>query len=149
MKDRVSLLTDIIYKHPGLHFSEIIRISGMKNGVLSYYLGKLESSGIINIQREKDKTRFFAPKINAEEINIIKFLRKETSRKIILTLLDEKLTFNEITNQVSKSKPTISQNLSELIKHDLVVFKLENSQKKYSIKKNSLLMNLIKKYQFK
>ncbi len=48
MPDRSSLLTNIIYKNPGLHFSEIIRVSGMKNGVLTHYLNKLESLGLLN-----------------------------------------------------------------------------------------------------
>ncbi|MFQ5497608.1 MAG: winged helix-turn-helix transcriptional regulator [Nitrosopumilus sp.] len=148
MKDRASLLIDIIYKNPGLHFCEMIRVSGMKNGVLTHYLNKLESTGIINIQREKKKTRFFSPKISNYEVKIIKFLRKETSRKIILSLLDGGMEFSKITNKVSKSAPTISQNLSELIKNNLIIVKLESSQKKYFIKNNSLLKKIIKKYQF-
>lgn len=152
MKDRASLLIDIIYKNPGLHFCEMIRVSGMKNGVLTHYLNKLESTGIINIQREKKKTRFFSPKISNYEVKIKKerkkFLRKETSRKIILSLLDGGMEFSKITNKVPKSAPTISQNLSELIKNNLIVIKIEDSKKKYFIKHNSLLKKIIKKYQF-
>jgi len=149
MLDRSSLLTDIIYENPGLHFCEMIRMSGMKNGVLTHYLSKLESTGIINIKRERDKTRFFSPKITYEEVKIIKFLRKETPKKIIFLLINNGLEFREIVDKVGKSPPTISQNLSELINNDLVIFKLENSNKKYFIKKNPLIQKLIKKYQFK
>lgn len=148
MKDRASLLTEIIYKNPGLHFCEMIRVSGMKNGVLTHYLNKLESTGIINIKREKKKTRFFSPKIGNDEIEIIKFLRKETSRKIILSIINGGMEFSEITKKVSKSAPTISQNLSELLKNNLVITKLENSQKKYYVKNNILLKKIIKKYLF-
>ena len=148
MFDRSSLLTDIIYKNPGLHFCEVIRVSGMKNGVLTHYLNKLELSGIININRERDKTRFFSPEISLEEIKIIKFLRKETSRKILFSLINGGMEYHEIVKKVGKSSPTISQNLSELSNNDLIIFKLEDSKKKYFIKKNSLLQKLIKKYQF-
>ena len=148
MSDRSSLLTDIIYKNPGLHFSEIIRVSGLKNGVLSHYLNKLESSGIINIKRERDKTRLFSPEISLEEIKIIKFLRKETSRKIIFSLINGSMEFHEIVQKVGKSSPTISQNISELSNNDLIVYKIENSQKKYFIKSNLLIKKLIKKYEF-
>ena len=148
MFDRSSLLTDIIYKNPGLHFCEVIRVSGMKNGVLTHYLNKLESSGIINIKRERDKTRFFSPEISLEEIKIIKFLRKETSRKILFSLINGSMEFNEIVYKVGKSSPTISQNISKLLNNDLVLFKIENSQKKYFIKPNSLIKKLIKKYKF-
>jgi len=148
MSNRSVLLTDIIYKNPGLHFSEIIRVSGIKNGVLTYYLNKLESTGIINIKRERDKTRFYSPEINLEERKIIKFLRKETPKKIIFSLMDNSMEYHEIVNRVGKSSPTISQNLSELLNNDLIFFKLEDSKKKYFIKKNSLIKKLIKKYQF-
>jgi len=104
MSDRSSLLTNIIYKNPGLHFSEMIRISGMKNGVLTHYLNKLESLGIINIKRERDKTRFFSPEISLEETKIIKFLRKETSRKILFLLIDSNMEFNEIVDKVKKDR---------------------------------------------
>ena len=142
------MLTNIIYKNPGLHFCEMIRVSGMKNGVLTHYLNKLESTGIINIKRERDKTRFFSPEINLEETKIIKFLRKETPSKIIFLLINGGMEYHEIVKKVGKSSPTISQNLSELINNDLIIFKLEDSKKKYFIKKNPLLQKLIKKYQF-
>ena len=130
MSDRSSLLTDIIYKNPRLHFSEIVCISGLKNGVLTHYLNKLESSGTININREKDKIRLFSPEISLEEIKIIKFLRKSTSREIIFSLIDNNMKFHEIVNKVGKSLPTISQNLPELINNDLVISKIKNSKKK-------------------
>ena len=142
------MLTEIIHKNPGLHFSEMIRVSGLKNAVLSYYLAKLESSGTIKIEREKNKTRFFNPSITYEEIKIIIFLRKETSRQILIVLHDsDGLKFKNIVKKVGKSAPTISQNLSKLIESDLIILKLENSEKKYYIKKNPILKKLIKKCQ--
>ena len=42
MTDRHLQLQEIIEKHPGIQFREIMRTSGLKNGVLSHYLGKLE-----------------------------------------------------------------------------------------------------------
>ncbi len=148
MSDRSSLITEIIHKNPGLHFSEMIRISGLKNGVLSYYLTKLESSGVIKIEREKSKTRFFKPSITHEEIKIITFLRKDTPKQILF-LLDNNdgLKFKNIVQKVGKSAPTISQNLSKLLESDLIILKLENSEKKYYIKKNPTLKKLIKKCQ--
>jgi predicted transcriptional regulator len=45
MTDRDSQLQQIIEENPGIQFREIMRSSGLKNGVLSHYLGKLEKSG--------------------------------------------------------------------------------------------------------
>jgi len=143
------MLTDIIYQNPGLHFCEMVRVSGMKNGVLAHYIDKLETNGIIKIERERKKTRFFSPEISLEEIKIIRFLRKETTRNIIFSLMDNNsLEFGEITKKVGKSSPTISQNLSELLQSNLVYVKLDGMKKKYFIKNNSLFKKLIKKYQF-
>ena len=47
MTDRKSQLQEIIEKNPGIQFREIMRSSGLKNGVLSHYLGKLEKNGLI------------------------------------------------------------------------------------------------------
>ena len=143
------MLTDIIYQNPGLHFCEMVRVSGMKNGVLAHYIDKLETSGIIKIERERKKTRFFSPEISLEETKIIRFLRKETTRNIIFSLMsNNSLEFGEITKKVGKSSPTISQNLSELLQSNLVYVKLDGMKKKYFIKNNSLFKKLIKKYQF-
>ena len=143
------MLTDIIYQNPGLHFCEMVRVSGMKNGVLAHYIDKLETNGIIKIERERKKTRFFSPEISLEEIKIIRFLRKETTRNIIFSLMsNNSLEFGEITKKVGKSSPTISQNLSELLQSNLVYVKLDGMKKKYFIKNNSLFKKLIKKYQF-
>ena len=150
MLNRVSMLTDIIYKNPGLHFCEMIRVSGMKNGVLAHYIGKLETNGIITIERERSKTRFFSPQVSLKEKKIIRFLRKETSKDIIFSLIDNNgLEFKEIVKKAKKSPSTISQNISELIQHNLVIIKIDDTKKKYYIKNDLLIAKLIKKYQFK
>jgi predicted transcriptional regulator len=42
MTERDSQIQEIIEKNPGIQFREIMRSSGLKNGVLSHYLDKLE-----------------------------------------------------------------------------------------------------------
>jgi len=39
MTDRDSQIQQIIEQNPGIQFREIMRSSGLKNGVLSHYLG--------------------------------------------------------------------------------------------------------------
>ena len=149
MTNRVALLTDIIYNNPGLHFSEIIRISGIKNGVLTHYIKKLESQGTIKIQREKRKTIFFSPRINPEEITIIKFLRRDTSREILFMWLDEELQFKQLEKNLGKSPSTLSHNLRKLIQDDLILAKLDGSLKKYFIKNIPLVKKLSNEYKFR
>lgn len=149
MSSRASLLIDIIYKNPGIHFCEMIRVSGIKNGTLAHYIEKLELDGQIQIQREKKKTRFFLPKISQEEIKIISYLRKETSKNIILSLIKHNnLEFSEIVKKSKKSPSTISQNLSELTHSEIIMMKLDGSKKKYFLKNQNLISKLVKKYKF-
>ena len=42
MTNRDSEIQQIIEQNPGIQFREIMRSSGLKNGVLSHYLGKLK-----------------------------------------------------------------------------------------------------------
>ena len=44
MIDRSQKLQELIDDNPGIQFREIMRSSGLKNGVLSHYLKKLEES---------------------------------------------------------------------------------------------------------
>ena len=57
--ERKSQLVKIIEKNPGVKFRDIMRFSGMKNGVLSHHLSKLEEDGIVQVKREPRQTRFF------------------------------------------------------------------------------------------
>jgi len=99
MTDRNLKLQQIIEQNPGIQFREIMRSSGLKNGVLSHYLGKLEKSGIIKVERGPRQTRFFPPKITEDESKVIKSLRRQTPRDLLLALVKEDgLEFNQLVN---------------------------------------------------
>ena len=78
MTDRDSQIQQIIEKNPGIQFREIMRSSGLKNGVLSHYLDKLERSGVIKADRGPRQVRFYPPQITEDESIVIKSLRKQT-----------------------------------------------------------------------
>lgn len=87
IKTRHSQLLELIEKNPGIQFRELMRASGMKNGVLSHYVSNLEKNGSIQVKREPRQTRFFPLQITEEESKIIKALRRNTPREIIEALL--------------------------------------------------------------
>ena len=62
MTDRDLQIQQIIEQNPGIQFREIMRTSGLKNGVLSHYLSKLEKNGIIKVMRGLS-TPFFNPDV--------------------------------------------------------------------------------------
>ena len=62
MTDRDLQIQQIIEQNPGIQFREIMRTSGLKNGVLSHYLGKLEKNGIIKVIRGPRQVQVFSAK---------------------------------------------------------------------------------------
>jgi len=147
MTDRDSRIQQIIEKNPGIQFREIMRSSGLKNGVLSHYLGKLEKNGIIKARRGPRQIRFYPPRITEDETIIIKALRKQTPRDLILALVKEGgLEFSQLVNKVKKSPSTVSLYLSQLVEDELVEVKLVQFKKRYYIKARDLIDKLVEDY---
>ena len=145
--DRISQIIDIIEKNPGIKFREIMRETGMKNGVLSYHTKRLEESGNVKIERKSGETRFYPLFVTNEESIVIKSLRQETPRRILLTLLDiEKASFAVIVENVHKSSSTVSTYLSQLIENYIVDTKVVDLKKTYYIKNIDMVREIIQKY---
>ena len=147
MTDRDLQIQQIIEQNPGIQFREIMRTSGLKNGVLSHYLGKLEKNGIIKVIRGPRQVRFFPPQITDDESIVIKALRKQTPRDLLLALITEDgLEFSELVKEVKKSPSTVSLYLSQLVEDELVEIKIVNLKKRYHIKARELVDKLIEDY---
>jgi predicted transcriptional regulator len=147
MIDRNTQLQQIIDQHPGIQFREIMRSSGLKNGVLSHYLSKLEKNGIIKVVRGTRQTRFYPPRISEDESKAIKALRRQTPRDLLLALIKQDgLEFTELVDEVGKSPSTVSLYLSQLVQDELVEIKLENLRKRYYIKTRKVIDQLIEDY---
>ena len=147
MTDRDIQIQQIIEKNPGIQFREIMRSSGLKNGVLSHYLGKLEKSGVIKVIRGPRQVRFFSPQITEDESTVIKALRKQTPRDLLLALVKEDgLEFSQLVKEVKKSPSTVSLYLSQLVEDGLVEIRLVDLKKRYYIKAKHLIDKLIEDY---
>ena len=147
MTKRDSQIQQIIEQSPGIQFREIMRSSGLKNGVLSHYLGKLEKSGVIKVNRGPRQTRFFSPQITEDESIVIKALRKQTPRDLLLALITEDgLEFSQLVKEVKKSPSTVSLYLSQLVDDGLVEPKFVSLKKRYHIKARDLIDKLIEDY---
>jgi predicted transcriptional regulator len=145
--DRDLQLVDIIDKNPGIKFREIMRETGMKNGVLSYHTRKLEKIGVVKVERSPRQTRFYPLGVTNEESVLIKSLRQETPRQILLSLLEEEsLVFNKIVEKVKKSPSTVSTYLSQLLEDEIVEFRIIELKKVYRIKNKGMVQSAINKY---
>lgn len=150
MKKRItreSQLLDTIENNPGIQFRQIMRKSGMKNGVLSHHLAKMEKRGLVKVQRNPRQARFFPPKITEDEARVIKALRRQTPRDLLLALVREDgLGFSDLVRETRKSPSTVSLYLSQVIADDLIEIRLENLKKRYYVKTRKLIDRLIEKY---
>ena len=147
MTDRDSQLLQIIEKNPGIQFRQLMRSSGLKNGVLSHYLSKFEKRGTVKVMRGPRQVRFYPPRITEAESIAIKVLRKQTPRDLLLALVEKDgLEFSELVTAVKKSPSTVSLYLSQLVADDLVQIKLVALRKRYYIKARDLIDRLIEDY---
>ena len=145
--DRGLQIINVIEKNPGIKFREIMRETGMKNGVLSYHTRKLERNGIVKVERGSRQTRFYPLGVTSEESVLIRNLRQETPRQILLLLLDEKeRRLLNIVEKVKKSPSTVSTYLSKLIEEDAIEFKIIDLKKIFRIKNIEIVQNAISKY---
>lgn len=146
-KNRDSQIVDIVKQNPGIQFREIMRSSGLKNGVLSHYLGKLEKNGTIKAERGPRQVRFYPPTITEDESKVIKALRRQTPRDLLLALIQrDGLEFNQLVNESGKSPSTVSLYLSQIIDDGLVEIRIENLKRRYYIRQRELIDRLIEDY---
>ena len=147
MTNRDSQIQQIIEQNPGIQFREIMRSSGLKNGVLSHYLGKLEKNGVVKVIRGPRQVRFYPPQITEDESIVIKALRKQTPRDLLLALIKEDgLEFSQLVKEVKKSPSTVSLYLSQIVEDGLVEIRLVDLKKRYHIKARDVIDKLIEDY---
>jgi len=145
--DRSIEIINIVEKNPGIKFREIMRETGLKNGVLSYHARKLEENGSVKINRKSGETRFYPLCVTEKESNLITSLRRGTQRYILLSLLDdESLTFNEIVQKAKKAPSTISTFLGKLVDENIVGVKIIELRKVYFLINPDMVCEIIERY---
>lgn len=138
-----------IDESPGIRYRELLRSTGLTNGVLSYHLNLLNNSGKVKINRVNDRvTRYFSHDVPIDEFNLIGLFRQPTTRKIITYILEfETCGFNDIVVHTNKVPSTISWHLSKLTDANIIKVRKQNEFKYYEIGINKLkLQELLSKY---
>ena len=134
---------------PGIRYRELLRTTGLTNGVLSYHLNLLDNSGKVRINRVNDRvTRYFSHDVPIDEFNLIGLFRQPTTRKIIMYILESgNCGFNDIVIHTKKVPSTISWHLSKLSDANIIKVQKQNEFKYYEIGINKLkLEDLLSKY---
>jgi len=147
MKSREELIVLEIKKNPGIRFREVMEKINLSNGVLSYYVRKLEDNGIIKTKRTARVSRFFINDMTEEEAKVVSRLRQTTPKAILITLLEnDKLEFQEIVSNVKKASATVSFYLAKLVSDEIIEYKRIDFKKNYYIVEKQRIANLVTEY---
>ena len=144
---RPELILRTIEKNPGIRFREIMEELGLKNGVLSHHLDKLEKQSVLRVERTPRVARFYPLSIQDEEMQVIKRLRQETPRRILRLLLDvDEVNFSEMFLRIKRSPGTTSLYVTELVDDGIIKDRFENGKRFFSLPDRNTVNKLISKY---
>ena len=127
---------DLVEKIPGVSYNEIVRETGLSNGVVSHYLIKLMESGEVEKEGIK-RGKYFLKNVPKKDRKMITLLRNNTNNDIFKLLMknfnnDKIDTQNEISKKVNKSASTISVSLKDLQKNGIIERVIMNKSSKIS-----------------
>jgi DNA-binding transcriptional ArsR family regulator len=141
------LLMKNIEQTPGIRYRELLRLTGLVNGVLSYHLSALERTNLIKVNRESRITRYYPVHVSDKESAILKFVRHEPIRQILLFILEHDMcTFNEIVDHTGKAPSTVSSHLKRLREAGIVLIRHGEYRQLYRIVEGDLIAEVLSKY---
>ena len=133
---REEIIVKLIQKIPGISYNDIVRKTGLSNGVISHYLIKLMK--MKKIEKEGvSRGKYFDASIPKKDRMIIILLRNKTNNDVFNYIMEktkskEIVTANEITKKVKKSSSTISVSLRILQKNNIIERVIMNKNEKLS-----------------
>lgn len=134
--------------NPGIHFSQLKRDLEMETGLLQYRLRELERYDVLESEEYQGKRRVFvAQELDDEERTVLAVLRYETTRQILLSLLEEGPTRNrELAEAVGVTPATISWHISNLVEEGIVESVTEGRTTRYEAQNEDLVVQLLVRY---
>ena len=147
MLSREEMIFSEIKSNPGIRFRELMKHLGITNGVMSYYLRKLEQKESVWIERTPRVTRFYSSDLSEEEAKLVKRLSQETPKKIHVALIEnDQLTFQELVAKIHKSPSTTSFYLTQLVQENIIATSKSDFVKVYFNVEKKRIANLIEEY---
>jgi predicted transcriptional regulator len=136
-----------IERNPGIRYRELLRLTGLANGVLSYHLAALQRSNVVVTERKPGQTRFFPVSVPANQLAILKHLRNKPEREIIIHLLKHDMcTFNELVEYTGKAQSTVSGHIKKLKQAAMVSVRYGQYCNLYSLTNRDLIAEVLSKY---
>lgn len=144
--DTKVMLLRHIEENPGVRYRELLRMTRLVNGVLTYHLAALEKADVIKVDRQSRMTRYYPVTVSDSESAILKFVRHGPVRQIVLFILDHDLcTFGEIVNHTKKAPSTVSSHLKRLKEAGIISIRYGEYQL-YRLAEKDLVAEVLSKY---
>lgn len=141
-----TMLLKHIEENPGIRYRELLRMTGLANGVLTYHLAALEKADVVKVDRQSRMTRYYPVSVSEDESTILKFVRHEPIRQIVLFILNHDLcTFNEIVDHTKKAPSTVSAHLKRLKEAGIILVRY-GEYKLYRLADKELVAEVLSKY---
>jgi len=120
---------------PGMYFRELQRSLKLEVGETEYHLSYLENAGLVSVQMEANRKRYFARgAIDEKDRRLLSLLRQEVPRKIALEILSSgKRSFAELLASFGKAKSTLSFHLSKFSDAGYLTIERVGKESVYSI----------------
>ena len=119
-----------IYRHiesnPGVHFRELTRALDLATGQVQYHLARLDR---VDSESVNGRTHYYAASFDPWERRAIAFLRRETARDILVTLMErETARPGEVAEALDIARSTLEHHLDGLVEHDIVEKRRDEGQ---------------------
>ncbi|HEV8405817.1 MAG TPA: winged helix-turn-helix transcriptional regulator [Nitrososphaera sp.] len=145
-EDSRTMLLRYIEENPGIRYRELLRMTGLVNGVLTYHLSALEKTDVVKVERQSRMTRYYPVSVSDSESEILKFVRHEPVRQIVLFILDHELcTFTEIVDHTKKAPSTVSSHLKHMKEAGIISVRYGEYQL-YRLAQKELIADVLSKY---
>jgi predicted transcriptional regulator len=140
---------EYVQANPGTHFSQLKRDLDMETGLVQHHLRTLEDYNVLTSEEHQGKRRLFiAEELAEEERAILSSLRYETTRHILLFLLEETTARNRaIAEELAVSPATVSWHVSRLVENGIVSEVKDGRTTHYTVTDEELTMQLLVRYQ--
>jgi predicted transcriptional regulator len=140
---------EYVESNPGVHFNQLKRDLDMETGLLQHHLETLEEYDVLVSEEHQGRRRVFvAQALGEAERAVLSSLRYETTRQILLFLLEEGPARNgELAESAGVSPPTVSWHVSRLVEDGVVTEVADGRTTLYAVEDEELTMGLLVRYQ--
>jgi predicted transcriptional regulator len=124
-----------IQDHPGIHYRELERITGINRGTLAYHLEILSQTKKIIAARSPGYTRYFENngKYSGLEQKILSSLNNDRKNTILHVLLDSPATLAELSARLNISHSSVAWHMKRLCREGIVSLQDDGGCRKYCL----------------